>query len=206
MTVSSMARLGHSEIYEPVRGVGAARRQWGVRGGGRLHGESTAAAARTARAALCCLCCVCLSAAACSCRCSCQSPRITGRSFIEPVALQHCFFNGDGGGPLRGQSCAVFVLGGAAATTPSPDVLGLGADATQHAGRVAYSLVQHAAAKETAPVARVMSLRGFTRQGLAVAGESRLTAAVPVDNPYCSCKSHGLQMQSLWIIPTVAVS
>ena len=44
-------------------------------------------------------------------------------------------------------------------------------------------------------------------------GESWLTAAVPMDSPYCSCKltlarhwSHGLQLQFLWIVPTAAVS
>ena len=40
---------------------------------------------------------------------------------------------------------------------------------------------------------------------LMTAGEPRLTAAVPMDNPYCSCSySRGLQLQSLWIIPTAA--
>ena len=32
-----------------------------------------------------------------------------------------------------------------------------------------------------------------------------LTAAIPMDKPYCSCKSHGLQLQPLWINPTAAV-
>ena len=44
-------------------------------------------------------------------------------------------------------------------------------------------------------------------------GGSRLTAAIPMDSPYCSCKltlllwrvGRGLQLHSLWIIPTVAV-
>ena len=42
------------------------------------------------------------------------------------------------------------------------------------------------------------------RGGGREAGESRLTAAIPIDNPYCSCKLtlHGLQLQSLLIIPT----
>ena len=33
-------------------------------------------------------------------------------------------------------------------------------------------------------------------------------AAIPMENPYCSCEqtSHGLQLQSLWRIPTAAVS
>ena len=36
----------------------------------------------------------------------------------------------------------------------------------------------------------------------------RLTAAIPMENPYCSCKltRHGLQLQSLWRIHTAAVS
>ena len=41
------------------------------------------------------------------------------------------------------------------------------------------------------------------------AGPSRLTAAIPMENPYCSCKSwvsHGVQLQSLWRIPAAAVS
>ena len=33
-----------------------------------------------------------------------------------------------------------------------------------------------------------------------------LTAAIPLDNPYCSCKLTRLQLQSLWMIPTAAVS
>ena len=33
---------------------------------------------------------------------------------------------------------------------------------------------------------------------------TRPAAALPMDNPYCSC--HGLQLQSLWIIPAAAVS
>ena len=39
--------------------------------------------------------------------------------------------------------------------------------------------------------------------------ESRLTAAIPMENRYCSCKLsvlHGLQLQSLWRIATAAVS
>ena len=34
--------------------------------------------------------------------------------------------------------------------------------------------------------------------------ESRLTAAIPVDHRLAVVRSHGLQLQSLWIIPTVA--
>ena len=34
-------------------------------------------------------------------------------------------------------------------------------------------------------------------------GRTGLTAAIPMENPYCSCK---LQPQSLWRIPTAAVS
>ena len=40
-------------------------------------------------------------------------------------------------------------------------------------------------------------------------GESRLTAATHVDNPYCSCRPtipQGLQLQPLWTIPIAAVS
>ena len=38
-----------------------------------------------------------------------------------------------------------------------------------------------------------------------------LTAAVPTDSPYCSCKlthhrGRGAQLHSLWIVPTAAVS
>ena len=41
-------------------------------------------------------------------------------------------------------------------------------------------------------------------------GEPRLTAAIPMENPYCSCNlllavSHGLQLRSLCRIPTAAV-
>ena len=37
------------------------------------------------------------------------------------------------------------------------------------------------------------------------AGEPRLTSTIPMHNPYCSCKvSHGLQLQSPWIIPNAA--
>ena len=31
-------------------------------------------------------------------------------------------------------------------------------------------------------------------------------AAIPMDNPYCRCKSRGLQLQSLWAIPAAAAS
>ena len=40
-------------------------------------------------------------------------------------------------------------------------------------------------------------------------GESRLTAAIPTESRYCSCKLsvlHGLQLQPLWRIATAAVS
>ena len=57
----------------------------------------------------------------------------------------------------------------------------------------------------------------LTLHGALEQGEAWLTAAVPVDSPYCSCNltlhgaleqgeaRHGLQLQSLWIVPTAAV-
>ena len=35
--------------------------------------------------------------------------------------------------------------------------------------------------------------------------EQWLTAAIHMDNPYCSCMSHGLQLQPMWTISTAAV-
>ena len=57
-------------------------------------------------------------------------------------------------------------------------------------------------------VPQIEAIRAISLEDRPCWASHGLTAAIPVENPYCSsCKlTHGLQLQSLWTIPTAAVS
>ena len=120
-------------------------------------------------------------------------------------------------GPISGHVSGVTAVGGRRPAAPlrsTPQQHAHTCPAAAPRGKAGFSssktlpFAQRDRAQRRRCVPVQVALGGIEESMQQLVAESQvwLTAAVPMENPYCSCMSHGLQLQSLWRIPTAAVS